>query len=87
MNEDFEHRKQGELLKLGLAEAKDAQKHLESSVRILSAVADYYQRRKKQTGRVRRAPQSRQVGCQSGLEGAGLKNSGRLDSRQGSFQN
>ena len=58
MNEDFEHRKQGELLKLGLAEAKDAQKHLDASVRILSAVADYYQRRKKQTGRVRRRTES-----------------------------
>jgi len=47
MNENFEHKKQGELLKLGLAEAKDAQKHIQSSVRILSAVADYYQRRTK----------------------------------------
>jgi hypothetical protein len=58
MENDFEHKKQGEILKLGLAEAKDGLKHTQSAVRILNAVADYYQRRKKQTGRVRRAPQS-----------------------------
>jgi len=60
------------------------------SERIFAAVKDFYDNRRKpkrQSGRFRRLIESRHVACQSGLEGAGLKNPGRLDSGQRVFSN